>query len=222
MVSSSGACCRILSWVLNPRGAAHPHSLSICQMWSCCRENEGKELVACNGVTDYAAVVCHCSLISRFCSVQKWTAPHVSLIMLLWFVIVHWYSDSVVFRNGQLHICHLSDFFWSNWSIISRTDFLFNRFLLLSTEMLIVSGQDRSLFYFNPLPQRIVSEQGRSLFYFNPLPQRKLFILVVSLILCQVSCLICFTLIHCRNVLFLDRVDLCFTLIHCRNVNCSS
>ena len=108
MVSSSGACCRILSWVVNPRGAAHPHNISICQMWSCCRENEGKELVACNGVTDYAAVVCHCSLISRFCSVQKWTAPHVSLIMLLWFVIVHWYSDSVVFRNGQLHTCHLS------------------------------------------------------------------------------------------------------------------
>ena len=132
MVSSSGACCRILSGVLNPRGAAHPHSLSICQMWSCCQENqifkwcqlqardnqwfhsgqtlsasgEGKELVACNGVTDYAAVVCHCSLIPRFCSVQKWTAPHVSLIMLLWFVIVHWYSDSVVFRNGQLHMCH--------------------------------------------------------------------------------------------------------------------
>ena len=141
-------------------------------------------------VTDYAAVVCPCSLIPRFCCVQKWTAPHESLIMLLWFVIVHWYPNSVVFRNGQLHICHLSDIFWSNWSIISRrTDFLFNRFLLLSTEMLIVSGQDRSLFYFNPLPQRIVSEQGRSLFYFNPLPQRKLFILVISLILCQVSCL---------------------------------
>ena len=32
MVSSSGACCRILSWVVNPRGAAHPHNISICQM----------------------------------------------------------------------------------------------------------------------------------------------------------------------------------------------
>lgn len=152
--------------MLHPRGTAHPHSISIYQMWLCCQGNEifnwcqlqardnqwfhsgqtllasgeGKDLGACNGVADYAAVV--------------------------------WYPDSVVFRNGQLHMCHWSDFFRSNWSIISRrTDFLFNRFLLLSTEMLIVSGH------------------GRSLFYFNPLPQCKLFILVISLILCHVNCL---------------------------------
>ena len=102
MVSSSGACCRILSWVLNPRGAAHPHSLSICQMWSRCQENQ---------------IFKWCQLQARdnqwFHSGQTLSASGegnelviVSLNTLLWFLIVHWYPDSVVFRNGQLHMCH--------------------------------------------------------------------------------------------------------------------